>query len=626
MKKIFYIAVIFAALGWGCDDESFLNKEPKNILLEAQIWEDESTVLSIVADLYGRYPEFQSVNAWQEFTNFDEAFASNNGDYWRHRDSDFPYDWWRTWNYELIRHVNLFIEKCSEADELLLPSKSRFLAEARLLRAAYYFEMVKRMGGVPLILESMQYDFSGDPSYLRFPRAKEYEVYDFILAELVEVKNDLPNDVNIKSRATQGLDLAMQSRVALYAASIAKYGQNTPLVSLPGGEVGIPAQMADAYYQKALDAAESLLLEGSYGLYKKKENLSDNFAKLFQDKANNPEVIFVKDFLQSEDGAISNPWTLVNQPWSGAEDLEGGRLNPSLNLVQSFEKLDNTYETFQTVDEAGDFIFYDKPEDIFAGRDARLAGTVMLPGSNFKGKDLDIWAGFMLADGTVISGGYFGDRKILPGKDVEEQVVGYDGPIDSREYSAQTGFYVRKHMDEATGSGQRGLKSSTWWVRYRLAEVYLNAAEAAFELGHPDIAAAHMNVVRERAGFTIPLVAADINFDRIFNERKVELAFEGHQLWDMKRWRIAHKVWDGTYQELTNDPGKANSVQTRVFGLWPYKYYDPAGSENNGKYVFIEKLPAEVTGAHNFRLGNYYSSISDDVVNFNPKIVKNPNH
>lgn len=625
MKKIFYIAIIFTALGWGCDDESFLNKEPKNILLESQIWEDESTVLSIIADLYVRFPEYQTVTGWQEFTNFDEAFASSNGDYWRHKSSEYGYDWWGMWDYGLIRHVNLFIEKCELADEVLLPSKPRFLAEARLLRAAYYFEMVKRMGGVPLILESMQYDFSGDPTYLQFPRAKEYEVYDFILSELVDIKGDLPDDVNIKSRATMALDLAMQSRVALYAGSIAKYGQNTPTVTLPGGEVGIPAQMADAYYQKALNAAEELLLDGTYSLYEKKEDLSDNFAKLFQDKANNPEVIFVKDYLQSEDGAISNPWTLVNQPWSGAEDLEGGRLNPSLNLVQSFEKLDNTYETFQTVDDAGNFIFYDNPSDIFAGRDARLEGTVMIPGSKFKGKDLDIWAGFILPDGTKVSGTYFGDKKTLPGKDVEEQVVGYDGPIDSREYSAQSGFYVRKHMDEATGSGQRGLKSSTWWVRYRLAEVYLNAAEAAFELGNSAKAATHMNVVRHRAGFTIPLVASDINFDRIFNERRVELAFEGHQLWDMKRWRIAHEIWNGITQELTNDPGKADAVQTRVFGLWPYKYYDPAGSVNNGKYVFVEKLPAEVTTAHRFRLGNYYSEINDGIINSNPLIVKNPN-
>ena len=627
MKKyILIFALIIVAAMPGCDDEAFLDREPTSILLDDQVWQDESLVFSLVSDLYWRINDYQSVKSWWEYTNFDEAFASNAGDYWRHRDLwDYAYDWWRLWDYGYMREINLFIQKCEAADESVLTSKARFLAEGRFIRATLYFEMVKRMGGVPLILEPLTYDFSGDPSYLQYPRSKESEVYDFILSELDAIKDDLPNDVNIKSRATQGLILAMKSRVALYAASIAKYGGNTPEVTLDGDIVGIPSSMADGYYQIAFDAAEDLLTNGPYALYEKKEDLSENFAKLFQDKANNPEVIFVKDYVQNVNDNESNPWTLVNQPWSGAEDLEGGRVNPSLNLVQLFEKLDNTYEAFQTNAEDGDWIYYDDPMEIFAGRDARLAGTILLPGTKFKGKDLDIWAGFMLADGSVITGSNFGDSKILPGKETAEQVVGQDGPIDGREFSAQTGFYVRKFMDDATGSGQRGLKSDVWWVRYRLSEVYLNAAEAAFELGHPDVAAGYMNIVRARAGLTTPLDQSEITFDRIVHERKVELAFEGHELWDMKRWRLAHEVWNGEAVDLSTNIGVADEVQTRVFGLWPYKYYDENGSENNYKYVFKVVKPTNVIASHRFRLGNYYSSISDDVINKNPQIVRNPN-
>ena len=157
-----------------------------------------------------------------------------------------------------------------------------------------------------------------------------------------------------------------------------------------------------------------------------------------------------------------------------------------------------------------------------------------------------------------------------------------------------------------------------------LAEVYLNAAEAAFELGQTGKAAGYLNVVRRRAGFTTDLTASDVNFDRIVHERKVELAFEGHELWDMKRWRLAHVVWNGEAVSLTTQPGKADAVSIRVYGLWPYKYYEP-GSPNNGKYVFKQVLPVEVTGADRFRLGNYYSYIGDDIRNNNPQIVKNPN-
>jgi hypothetical protein len=179
-------------------------------------------------------------------------------------------------------------------------------------------------------------------------------------------------------------------------------------------------------------------------------------------------------------------------------------------------------------------------------------------------------------------------------------------------------------MDPAVGSAQIGTQSEVWWVRYRYAEVLLNAAEAAFELGQKSLAADFMNRVRSRAGLTKALTATDITFDRIVHERKVELAFEDHQLWDYKRWRLAHVVWNGASVDLTKNPGKADEPSTRVFGLWPYKIYNP-GQANDGKWVFQQVLPSRVTNAHRFRLGNYYSFISDEIRTNNPQIVRNPN-
>lgn len=622
MKKYSILLLLLMSLAWGCNDKAFLDKQPTNILVDSQIWADKSLVLSVIADLYDRVPEFQTLTNWSEFASLDEGFASNGGDYGRHKNTEYGYGEWSNWDYGLLREVNMFIEKCATADKLDPADKSRFLAEGRFIRANIYFELVKRMGGVPLILKPLTYDFNGDPTYLRTARSKEVEVYDFIIMELDEIKADLPKSSVIKSRATQGLVLAMKSRVCLYAASIAKYGATTPTVTLPGGEVGISAGLANGYYQKALAAAEELITSGDYSLYRKKENLSENFSNLFIDKGNNPEAIFVRDF-KLKSGKVEN-WTLVNQPWSQAEDLEGGRLNPSLNLIQSFEKLDNTYETYATKKADGDYIYFSNPKDMFANRDARLEGTVMLPGSFYKGKQLDIWAGFLLADGTVIKGDNFGARKTLPGKTAAEYVVGFDGPIDNLEFSAQSGFYVRKYMDLAVGSGQRGVMSEVWWIRYRLGEIYLNAAEAAFELGNNAKAATYMNTVRERAGLIIPLAEADITFDRVVHERKVELAFEGHELWDMKRWRLAHIIWNGQSTDLTTNPGKSDQVSTRVFGMWPYKFYNPGGA-NDGKYVFQKIIPAQVTNAHRFRLGNYYSDINSTIRNNNPLITRNPN-
>lgn len=629
MRK--YLLIISAALVFvlGCKkDADFLQTDPSNVLTDEAVWKSESLVLSVLADLYNRYVDQQTITNWVEYTNFDEAFPSQASEYWRVQQINYPYEWWALWDYGQMRDLNLFIQKCSAATALGEEARTRFLGEARFLRAALYFEEVKRMGGVPLITEPMTYDFSGDPTYLQHARAKESEVYDFVIAEMDTIKTMLPDNAGIQSRATKGVALALQARAALYAASIAKYGAGTPSVATAGGEVGIPADKAIGYYQKALAAAQEIINGGKYALYQKKaEDLQDNFAATFYDKSNNPEVIFAQDF-KLKSGKVQG-WTITNQPWSSAEEQQGGRVNPSLNLAEQFEKLDNTYAPFAT-NAGSDYIYYDHPGDIFAGRDARLGGTIMLPGSKFKGKDLDIWAGIMYWNNgaySIISGDTYGEIGNIPGGPTGVQVVGTDGPIDGKEYSAQTGFLVRKFMDPATGSGQLGTQSEVWWIRYRYAEVLLNAAEAAFELGQPAVAAGYMNTVRARAGLTTPLAAADITFDRIVHERKVELAFEGHELFDNKRWRLAHKVWNGesiSAAEVVANIGKADKVNTQIYGLWPYKIYNP-GSANNGKYVFKVVKSANVTAAHRFNLGNYYSSISADILSNNPKLVKNPN-
>src|SRR5690606_15579457 len=131
----------------------------------------------------------------------------------------------------------------------------------------------------------------------------------------------------------------------------------------------------------------------------------------------------------------------ANQPRYGAEEEEGGRINPSLNLVQAFEMLDNSFAPIPATTSAGNPIYYDDQLDIFEGRDARLAGTVILPGSQFKGREVDIWAGYLLGDGSIVTGDDRGAQKTLPGTSTPVQVVGFDGPVNAKEHTAQSGFY-----------------------------------------------------------------------------------------------------------------------------------------------------------------------------------------
>ncbi len=623
MKKLIYIAIAAMVLNsTSCKkDSEFLDEPPTSILTNDQAFRDPAQVLSILANLYNRQVDISTPKDWVTMADFSESFPSSNGHTYIVQRNNWGYGEWGNWDYGYIRDLNLFIERANAATTLSPADQSRFVSEARFLRANFYFELVKRMGGVPLITTSLLYDFSGDPTYLQQPRAKESDIYDFVLKEGDEIKDLLPANLRDRSRASKGAVLAMQARAALYAGSIAKYGANTPQVSLPGGEVGIPSDAANSYYTKALSAATEIIngSAGAYALYQNKPDLADNFANVFLDKGNNPETIFIEDF-KLKSGKV-HAFTVANQPRFGAEEEEGGRLNPSLNLVQSFERLDNTFAPFNTNQ------LYVNQTDIFADRDARLAGTVILPGTSFKGRNVDIWAGYELADGSIITGDDRGAQKTLPGQTNPVQVVGFDGPVANKEFTAQSGFYIRKYLDPAAGSGSRGTNSEVPFIRYRYAEVLLNAAEAAFELGQKDVAADYMNEVRARAGLTIPLSAAEITFDRIVHERRVELAFEGHRLYDMKRWRLAHIVWDGATMseaDLLSDIGKATKRTTQPFGLWPYRIYNP-GSPDNGKWRYRIIKPGLVTGANRFQLGNYYSFIDDNIRANNPKIVRQPN-
>lgn len=632
----------------GCKDKDFLDIPPIQVLPNDVAFSDPALVLSILSDLYNRQVDFSSLDGywrpyrsdpndiepgWRTMADFSESFPSENGSYfivqrtgWGY--SEWELDWGRSYAY--IREMNLFLERTNASTALTDDEKTRFMAEARFLRANFYFEMVKRFGGVPLITTPLEFDpTKGAES--QFPRAKESEIYDFVISEAEAIKDMLPVDANQKSRASKGSALAMESRAALYAGSIAKYGATTPQVSLPGEEVGIPASKANDYYTKSLTASKAIMdgSAGAYKLYQVLPNLSDNFAAIFLDKSSvNQEAIWIEDFAAGK-GKVHG-FTINDQPFSFSDEgADAGRLNPSLNLVEAFEKLDGTYAPIPTKDGSGNPVYYDTQEQIFEGRDARLAGTVLLPNGQFKGNRVDIWAGYQLADGSIFTSDVATNLKNLPGtpEDAKVQVVGADGPVNGLEFRSQSGFYIRKYLDPTVGSGRRGRGSDVAFIRYRYAEVLLNAAEAAFELGQAEEAAGYMNQVRARAGLAEELSAGDITFDRIVHERRVELAFEGHKLFDLKRWRIAHIVWNGdptSLSDLKSNIGKATQKSTQPWGLWSYKIYNP-GNPNNGKWVFKEVLPAVVTGANRFQLGNYYTFINDNIRAANPKIVRQPN-
>lgn len=607
-----YILVCFLSIATsllsGCKEDEWLQREPKDMLTDAQIWKDPLMIQALIANYYDRLPSLSGVFNSTASSEFDDAMWSGHVDQNGRNDFAFADSYGRYWDYTFIRDINLTLEKMDEFSGNLAESKRKqFNAELRFIRAFVYFELVKRMGGVPLVTKQLVYDFSGDPTPLQTPRAKESDVYDFIYSETEEIKENFVETGGSRTRANKFVALALQSRAMLYAASIAKYNNlmGTPITT-PGGEVGIPAEKANDYYQKSLTASQAIIANNNYTLH----NVAglpkgENFYKLFMDESSK-EIIFAKDFATGK----VHGFTYDNVVRSFRSDIEGSSMiSPSLSLVESYDYLDGTKGTIRNRDLNGDYIPYTSIADIFANKDGRLYGTVVYPGSIFRAQPVDIQAGvaewtngaYNLRVGNL--GSVFTDGKKL---------TGFDGPRDNDQYVSNTGFYLRKFVSENPQDGVRPSLASNWWSWFRLGEIYLNAAEAAFELGLPE-AKNYINTLREVHGGFAANSITTLTTDIIRNERRIELAFEDHRYFDLKRWRIAHLVWNGSETD-------ANAV---VWGLYPYRVVRP-GHPDDGKYVFQRTRPTRFRRARFFQMSNYYSSIDQAVINNNPKIVPNP--
>lgn len=611
---------------------------PQTILTDDQVWGQPDLITGVLADYYSRLPfhtGFESQDDRTTMAAYDDAiFSGIDNLEFLNNYVEYPYnfDRWGAYNqgnvwtesYDLLRDIHVAIDGIAQANSPTLtePLEQQFTAELHFLRAFVYFELVKRYGGVPLVTEQLLYDFSGDPSSLQLPRAAEAEVYDFIGSELDAIKDQLVNEGS-QTRANRYTALALESRAMLYAASIARHnGEASTPVTLPGGEVGIPESRAAEYYQASLDASRELINSGAYSLYQNNSEPGPNFYETLTNKTGNTEVIMAVDYAASQ--GRSHAWTRDVIPNSMVQDAEaiiaGSAISPTLQLVETFDYLDGSSGELRGVGDGSNtaagqaaWIFYDEIDDIFDGKDGRLYGTIIYPGTSFAGQDVEMQAGvYVWNDGA---GKY--DRVVgaAPSTYTDGGILtGDDGPVPQAGYVCTTGFLIRKHLDPDPGARQTAIDSDVWWVRFRLGEIYLNAAEAAFELGQQAEALTYLNTLRQRAGYP-PGSLTTLTREKIRDERRVELAFEDHRVWDLKRWRIAHVLWNGLPESTT----------ANAWALYPYRV-DRPGHPDHGKFVYDKIRATRQTAPRYFRIGNYYTEIPSGVVTSNPSIVRNPFH
>lgn len=410
-------------------------------------------------------------------------------------------DGWDYWT--AIRSANSFLEnfnpevlkrfEYNENYDEITEKALKFPYEVRFLRSFYLFELAKRYGNIPLLTRTYSQEEINSVDQTPFD-----QVIDFIAKECTEIAPELPLSQkdfwNETGRITRGAALALKSRALLYAAS-ALHNPTNDLTK----------------WEKAAKAAYEVI---NLGVYEMPAITND---PLYSDKGGNEIFSSKQLILERRNASKSNSFEARNQPMGFAETSAQGGNTPTQNLVDAFEM--KTGERFDWANTAHiSNIYYDAKGN--QTRDPRLYLNVLTNGSTWLGTTVETYEG--------------GKNKSLEG-------------------STKTGYYLRKWMNPSVSLDPvTPNKIEHHYILFRYAEILLNYAEAMNEWLGPDAvdaqkgcpisARAALNKVREAA--TMPAVTDSdpSKFrDRVRNERRVELALEGHRLFDVRRWKIAEK-------------------------------------------------------------------------------------
>lgn len=495
MKNV-TIYIIASLIIWGAAtscQKDFLEVKPTDKVSQEFLLADTTLFEAFVTNRYlgtrlqdkEDIPGFGRGFTWAMWSSLsDEAIYNNDDNTWVIvRGQIAPENlgiagtvWGRS--YRSIRECNYALLNISKVP-LSDPHKKLLTAELRFIRAYRYFDLLINYGGAVLMADKVYNldDDLADPAL--FVRATIKQTVDYILAELDAAAAGLPvsnNDSWKLGRATNGAALALKARLALYAAS--------------------PLYNAGTWVQAAA-AAKAVIDLNRYGIH------TGGYGDLFIRPESN-EIIFERLYTKN---ASHFPLEIASSPngygaWGGNTPLQ--------NLVDDYE----TTSGKSITDPTSGF----DPLNPYANRDPRLAASILYNGATHRGRAVE----------TFIPGGR--DSK--------------DG--NENWNTSKTGYYTKKFQNDAYPiDNPWDVAGFQPWIYMRYAEVLLNYAEAQNEAIGPDASVyGAVNQVRQRQGVNMPALPAGLSQadmrTRIRNERRVELAFEEHRFYDVRRWKIAN--------------------------------------------------------------------------------------
>ncbi|MBN2818053.1 MAG: RagB/SusD family nutrient uptake outer membrane protein [Bacteroidales bacterium] len=556
--KIYYFIAILGVFIYGCDS---LEPEFDRSLSDEQLWSDKDFTLAAITEAYDQLPAFYT----DEFGGFLDCATDNAVT------NDFNSDLVsagivgiselnnsiNSWEnaYRQIRTLNQFLEILPNIDLAIDPSLNeqvtqRSTGEAYFLRAWYQFELLSRFAGIdesgnlmgiPIVLKPLSEDELASVGRSTFDAC-----IDQIIADIDESLTYLPenqyssNDVVLGEqqvgRAYKLAALSLKSRVLLYAAS-------------PAYTVGKNDTEIKALWVKAARAANDAMLKignlpsiNSNGSLYKEPNHDEIIWRSFQGDSNSPER---ENFMPSLWG--------------------NGRTNPSQQLVDAFPMKDGYPITKSSL--------YD-PSNPYTSRDNRFGLSIIYNNASFGGKVAQIYVG------------------------------GNDYESSSQPRATRTGYYLRKFINDNVNvvPGEDNSSEKHYYAFFRCAEIWLNFAEAANEAWGPtedilglgrsaEIALAEL---RSRAGITgnDPYLTDQANGGKesfralVQNERRIELCFENHRFFDVRRWMLPLNV--------LNEGVKGVKITKNGDTNFSFEYQINVESRKFESYMYYNPLPEQV--------------------------------
>lgn len=585
----------------GCQDQ-ILNKQPRDQVPEDNVWEDESLTEAYLNDIYlgmgnGFYEimlsshtdESHFIHGYGTEQVVQSIISPSDLGSWEDGDGRNAYYQWQNL-YSRIRDANIFLDNIDDAsieDEEL---RDRMRGEAHFLRAYLYHWLLKLWGGVPIVDEVFELD-----SDFNVERNTYEETVDFIVDDAETAADLLPLEHEDVGRATEGAALALKSRVLLYAASDLYHntdwtsGYDNPEL------IGYQGANRQEMWREAKEAAEDVMDLGMYELHgadpAAEDSTAQNYAEVFLSDDHN-EAILSHYFLQerSYEGWEADPG-LHNGP-NGYHNWGGN--TPTHQIASAYE-----------MDDGSEFDMENNPEHAenpYEDRDPRFYASILYDGAEWRERPDDVIdddpEGIVQTAVEYVTFDDNGDTV-----DVSEGLDTRDSPIEDWNGS-YTGYYLRKFIAEDVDHQYN--RQEVPWHYFRYAEILLNYAEASIELGEEDDARNAINQIRRRAGMPEITDTGDELLERYRNERRVELAFEEHRYFDIRRWMTAPDEVDENAQGIELHAERNEDD--------PYYDYD---------YTDVEIIDVQDRGWNDRA---YFLPINRDEMDRNEELIQNPNY